>query len=220
MLLPVFFTAVSIVLISFGCGRDDPDPASDDQTDAHEEMADDNNVDIVNMSELSDEESFWRFMSEYCGMAYNGSLTTATEGFDLLEGDEQLIVHFRECSDDELRLPFHIESEPGQWDRSRTWVFFNHGSDGLELRHDHRHEDGTEEVNTWYGGDAVEGGEHWQRFVYPPRTEEVGEFMGWRVEIHPGDRYTYGTMRGDAWTFRVDFDLTSPVDPPPAPWGF
>ncbi len=165
-------------------------------------------------------QAFWSLLQEHCGQAFEGRLITAAPGFDMLDGSERLIVHFRQCSDFETRLPFHIEEGPDAWDRSRTWVFFNHGTDGLELRHDHRHQDGSEEENTWYGGSAIEGGERWQRFVYPPRTEEMGVFMGWRVEIHPGERYTYGTMRDDEWTFRVDFDLSKPVEPPPPPWGF
>lgn len=166
------------------------------------------------------QQQFWMRLSEHCGEAFEGRLHSSAPGFDLLDGHERVIVHFRSCSDFELRLPFHIETEPGVWDRSRTWVFFNHGADGLELRHDHRHEDGTEEESTWYGGEAVEGEASWQRFAYPPRIEELGVFAGWRVEIDPGSRYVYGTMRDDEWTFRVDFDLTRSVDPPPPPWGF
>ena len=166
------------------------------------------------------QQAFWENLALHCGKAYEGSLGKATEGFDLLEGDERVVVHFRSCSDFEMRLPFHIEQETGSSDRSRTWVFFNHGDSGLELRHDHREPDGREEEETWYGGHAIEGGENWQRFEYPPRTRELGMFMGWRVEIHPGNRFLYGTMRGEEWTFRVDFDLTRPVDPPPPPWGF
>jgi hypothetical protein len=166
------------------------------------------------------QDDFWVRLQAHCGEAFEGRLVTAAPGFDLLDGSERLVVHFRSCSDFESRLPFHIEEGPDAWDRSRTWVFFNHGADGLELRHDHRHQDGSEEDNTWYGGHAIEGGPYWQRFVYPPRTEEMGVFMGWRVEIHPDERFTYGTMRGDEWTFRVDFDLSQSVEAPPPPWGF
>jgi hypothetical protein len=35
----------------------------------------------------------------------------------------------------------------------------------------------------------------------------------------PGERYTYGTIRGGEWTWRVDFDLSRTVPAPPAPWG-
>lgn len=187
------------------------------------EAAEDTDVRSAYEAEVAEKENqaeFWSRLHTHCGEAFEGRLVTAAPGFDLLDGSERLIVHFRNCSDFETRLPFHIEEGPDAWDRSRTWVFFNHGADGLELRHDHRHQDGSEEENTWYGGDAMKGGAYWQRFIYPPRTEEMGVFMGWRVEIHPDERFTYGTMRDEEWTFRVDFDLSRSVEPPPPPWGF
>jgi hypothetical protein len=39
------------------------------------------------------------------------------------------------------------------------------------------------------------------------------------VEIMPGGRYTYGTIRDGEWVFRADFDLTAAVPAPVAPWG-
>ena len=43
----------------------------------------------------------------------------------------------------------------------------------------------------------------------------------WTVEMHPGERYVYALRReGTDRRFRIAFDLTNPVEPPPAPWGF
>lgn len=165
-------------------------------------------------------DQFFNNLAEHCGNAYEGHLVVDRPGDDMLEGDELLIAHFRECSDDEIRIPFHIEIAEGEWDRSRTWIITHH-TDSLEIRHDHRHEDGTEEENTMYGGFthiAPDGNRH--EFLYPPRTEEVGVPMGWRLEIEPGQRYTYGTMRDSEFTWRVDFDLSETTEAPPAPWGF
>jgi hypothetical protein len=138
----------------------------------------------------------------------------------MLTGTEELVVHFRGCGADTLRLPFHIEKEAeGTWDRSRTWVFMR-TAEGLELRHDHRHEDGTPDESTWYGGHTREAGTaNRQEFVFAERTAADGSLLGWRVEVVPGERYTYGTIRGGEWTWRVDFDLSRPVPAPPAPWG-
>ena len=219
----VYVSTSTVLLFLFlllnGCGEDQPNdigPAND----ASEDLVAGENELFESMAEPTSEQQFWSKLHEHCGLAFEGELVEAAEDVDLLDGSETIIVHFRSCTDFETRLPFHIETEPGTWDRSRTWVFFNHGEDGLELRHDHRNEDGSEEDDTWYGGDAIEGDRNWQRFVYPPRTEEVGKFMGWWVQIQPRERFTYSTMRGDEWTFRVDFDLTAPVEVPPPPWGF
>jgi hypothetical protein len=156
----------------------------------------------------------------HCGQAYPGRLTLEPPGDEMLTGTEQLVVHFRRCTPDRLELPFHIEKEAdGSWDRSRTWVFMR-GAEGLELRHDHRHADGTPEDNTWYGATtASPGTPHRQEFILADRRAPDGSPLGWRVEIVPGERYTYGTIRGAAWTWRVDFDLTRAVPAPPAPWG-
>jgi hypothetical protein len=165
-------------------------------------------------------DAFWSNLSRHCGSAYAGRLTLEPPGDEMLTGTEQLIVQFRECGADTLKLPFHIEQEATQtWDRSRTWVFMRTG-EGLELRHDHRREDGSPDEQTWYGGHTRdEGSANRQEFILAERRSADGSLLGWRVEIVPGERYTYGTIRGGEWTWRVDFDLSRTVPAPPAPWG-
>lgn len=171
-------------------------------------------------SSATPQEAFWANLQQQCGRAYRGGLTLEPPGDDMLTGTEELIVHFRECGADTLKLPFHIEREAERsWDRSRTWVFIR-GAEGLELRHDHRHADGTPEDDTWYGGHTREDGSAArQEFVFEARRAPDGSLLGWRVEVVPGERYTYGTIRGAEWTWRVDFDLRQEVAAPPAPWG-
>jgi hypothetical protein len=165
---------------------------------------------------------WWDRMAQHCGNAYPGGLTLAPEGDEMLRGDELLIVHFRECSDDELRLPFHIETGPGEWNRSRTWIF-TRTAEGIHLDHDHRQTDGAPDEVTHYGGHTIdEGTATRQVFIFTDYDDydPAGPHRGWRVDIEPNQRYTYGTFRGDDWRWRVDFDLSEPVDdPPPAPWG-
>jgi hypothetical protein len=167
---------------------------------------------------------FWNALATHCGQAFEGMRVVARDDRpDLLEGDEVLIVHFRECSDELLALPFHIGPPDGEWDRSRTWRF-TWAEDGqrLELRHDHRHPDGTPDLdNTLYGGLSIDGDGSVQRFLYTERTAEDGSPLGWQIEIVPGERYTYGTFSGENWTWRLDFDLATPLEAtPPAPWGY
>jgi hypothetical protein len=163
---------------------------------------------------------FFENLAAHCGNAYPGSLTLEPEGDEMLTGTELLIVHFRECDEDQLKLPFHIEIEDdATWDRSRTWIFTKH-DDRLEIRHDHRKPDGTDDDLTMYGGfSSGAGSAYLQEFQSVERSEETGEFRGWRIIIQPGERYTYGTIRDTTWTWRVDFDLADPIENPPAPWG-
>lgn len=165
-------------------------------------------------------DQFWAAMQQQCGRAYPGRLVLEPPGDEMLTGTEQLIVHWRECSDSVMRVPFHIELETARsWDRSRTWVYLRHVN-GLELRHDHRHDDGTPHERNWYGAGTPEAGEAgWQEFILTERTAADGSRLGWRVEIVPGERYTYGTIRGDEYSWRVDFDLSREIPAPPPPWG-
>lgn len=173
-------------------------------------------------SESNAATQFWQHLNQHCGQAYRGKRIIARDDRpDLLQGNERLIVHFRECGKDLLALPFHIGLADGSWDRSRTWRFSRKGEQ-LELRHDHRLYSGEpDETNTMYGGLSIgKGSAKQQQFLFTERTADNGAELGWRIEIEPGKRYTYGTFSGDSWTWRLDFDLTQPLDKlPPAPWG-
>jgi hypothetical protein len=41
----------------------------------------------------------------------------------------------------------------------------------------------------------------------------------WAMEIEPGRRFLYELRRPTGRVFQVEFDLRTPVTPPPAPWG-
>lgn len=155
-------------------------------------------------------DEFWNRLRALCESAAAGRVLQIPPGDTQLALDARLVVHFWECGETELRFPLHVDEN-----RSRTWVFIRH-ADHLELRHDHRNVDGTEEANTWYGATTVaEGTAARQEFV-TVRGETSG---GWAVEIVPGQRFTYGTIRNGAWRHHLQFDLTAPVAIPPRHWG-
>jgi hypothetical protein len=165
--------------------------------------------------------AFMANLAHHCGDAFPGRLALEPPGDDMLTGAERLLVHFRDCSPDEARIPFHVEIEgEDRWDRSRTWYVIRH-EDRLELRHDHRHPDGSESTRTWYGGSTMgEGTGQQQDFLSPERTEAAGVPVGWRIEIEPGRRYAYGTTYDGEYDWRVEFDLSRAVSGPvPLPWG-
>ena len=184
------------------------------------QKANDNAAEASTFDNQQPYEAFFDALALHCGNAYQGGLTTAPPGDDMITFEDILVVHFRECDEIVIKAPFHIQTvADGEWNRSRTWIFTKH-QDGLELRHDHRKPDGSEDEVTMYGGfqyGVNEAGV--QIFQSVPRTEESGIFRGWRIEIEPNVRYTYGTVRGDEWSWRIDFDLTTPIETPPAPWG-
>jgi hypothetical protein len=164
------------------------------------------------------QDEFWANMLELCGRAYAGEMIYGSP-VDTIFADRDLVMHVRTCSDREIRIPFHVGD-----DHSRTWVL-TRLPDGLRLKHDHRHEDGTEDEVTQYGGDTrAEGSARQQEFPADEFTAQLVPEAArnvWTIEIVPGQTFSYALRReGTDRRVRIDFDLTSEVETPPAPWGY
>lgn len=171
--------------------------------------------------QTSSQLEFMDNLAHHCGDTFPGRLALEPPGDGMLTGTEDLLVHFRYCDTDEVSIPFHVQIEDeDRWDRSRTWYIIRH-QDRLELRHDHRRADGDEHARTWYGGFSTADGTGFrQDFLSPERAQAAGVPVGWRIEIEPGRRYSYGTTYDGVYDWRVDFDLRAPLDgSPPLPWG-
>jgi hypothetical protein len=162
-------------------------------------------------------EPFWAALQPLCNQAFEGRLAEGTEASDGAMGKQRLVMHVRSCSPDEIRIPFHVGEN-----RSRTWVI-TRTANGLRLKHDHRHEDGTEEKLTQYGGDTRTIGEElsldFHADAHTASLLPAAATNIWTLAIEPGRTFTYGLRReGTERRFRVEFDLTKPVPAPPAPW--
>ena len=169
---------------------------------------------------------FFSNLQPYCGKAYAGRITAnqpVSTTPDPFEG-KALVMHVRGCDDPtrEIRIPFHVGD-----DHSRTWVLARTGS-GLRLKHDHRHQDGSPDAVTMYGGDTAVPGTM-QRQTFPVDAESVVMFQRegleasldntWAMELVPGKAFVYELSRPGGRLFRVEFDLTRPVPLPPPAWG-
>ncbi|WP_200797201.1 hypothetical protein [Microbulbifer donghaiensis] len=171
-------------------------------------------------------DSFLANIAEYCGKAYSGRVIVNEPSSSQPDpfADKTLIMHVRDCDHPtrQLRIPFHVGD-----DRSRTWVLTRTDS-GLQLKHDHRHEDGSEDKVTMYGGDTVDAGSA-TRQEFPVDQESIAMFQReglsastentWAMEIHPDKTFAYELTRPNGRKFRVEFDLGKPVATPPPPWG-
>jgi len=100
-------------------------------------------------------------------------------------------------------------------------------AEGLRLKHDHRHADGSEDELTQYGGDTIGPGsdrrqefpvDAFSRELFERTQRSVSTTNVWAMEIEPGRRFVYELARPGR-SFRAEFDLTRPIPPPPAPWG-
>jgi hypothetical protein len=163
-------------------------------------------------------DSYWENLQALCGKAFEGQLITHPEG-ELGFVGQRLVMHVRDCGPGRIRIPFMVGD-----DRSRTWVL-TRMADRIELKHDHRHEDGTPEDSTMYGGTSTNlGRANEQYFPADEQTRQVIEaaFSNvWVMRVYPGEKFTYGLWRlGTPRVFQVDFDLAREIEPPEAPWGW
>lgn len=168
-------------------------------------------------------DAFLARIAGHCGQAYAGAVISDTPATadDPFTG-RALVMHVRECSAGELKIPFHVGD-----DHSRTWVLTRTDT-GLRLKHDHRHEDGSPDAVTMYGGDSTAPGSL-VRQEFPVDAESIAMFERaglaaavtnvWAMEIEPGQRFLYELSRPGGRRFQVEFDLTTPVPAPPPPWG-
>ncbi|HVE70422.1 MAG TPA: hypothetical protein VNI54_03565 [Thermoanaerobaculia bacterium] len=151
-----------------------------------------------------------------CGKSYEGRMVEGTEASDKAIGEQRLVMHVRSCSASEMRIPFHVGEN-----RSRTWVV-TRTADGYRLKHDHRHEDGSEDRITQYGGDTRPGDDDlsldFHADAHTATLIPTAATNVWTMAIEPGKTFTYALRRANR-RFRVEFDLTRPVTPPPPPWG-
>ena len=174
--------------------------------------------------EATPADTFYQRIASLCGQSFAGRIvanTPASATPDPFDG-KTLVMQVRECSEGELRIPFHVGD-----DHSRTWVITRPGK-ALRLKHDHRHADGSADATTMYGGDTRDAGTA-QRQEFPVDSESVALFRAqgmqasllntWAMEITPGKNFVYELSRPGGRLFRVEFDLTRPVATPPAPWG-
>ena len=172
----------------------------------------------------SPQDVFFQRLTALCGQSFAGRVVidtpvpTAPDPF----AGKPLVMHVRKCSDQEIRIPFHVGH-----DRSRTWVITRQPA-GLRLKHDHRHADGSSDAVTMYGGDTAAAGTA-KRQEFPVDAESQTMFSRevrmvsntnvWAMEVEPAMSFVYELARPGGRMFRVEFDLTAAIAAPPPPWG-
>lgn len=166
--------------------------------------------------EKNEAQLFFEKLRTHCGKAYEGKLI-APENDDQF-GGKKLIMHVRVCEENSIRIPFFVGE-----DKSRTWVLtLNNNS--IQLKHDHRHRDGSEDEITMYGGTSTNHGqENLQTFPADQQTKKMIPAASsniWWIELDDNE-FTYNLRRlGTDRVFRVVFDLTKQIEIPEAPWGW
>jgi hypothetical protein len=159
---------------------------------------------------------FWETLKSHCGKAFEGKLVSP-ESDPRFAG--KLVMHVRACEDGRIRIPFFVGE-----DRSRTWVLTMDDAGLIQLKHDHRHEDGSEDQVTQYGGKASNTGAATTQFF--PADQFTANLLPaavgnvWWITVDDTS-FTYNLRRlGSPTLFSVRFDLTKSIEIPAAPWGW
>jgi hypothetical protein len=158
------------------------------------------------------QDAFFANLTELCGQTFEGKVVT-DDPVDADFRSQRLVMHVRDCSATEIRIPFHVGE-----DHSRTWVI-TRTPGGLTLKHDHRDPDGTTHTLHWYGGDTENAGtatrqefpvDGFSIALFNANNAAVSTTNVWAVEVNPGETYVYELARENR-LLRVSFDLTKPV---------
>ena len=138
---------------------------------------------------------FFASLKALCGARFEGAMTFPRTGQDDFAG-KRLVAHIASCSDAEIRVPFAVGAN-----RSRTWVF-SRIAGGLQLKHDHRHPDGTPDAITMYGGMAnAAGTPSRQSFPADAHTAQLIPAAAtnvWTVTLSPDGRTLTYHLERDA----------------------
>lgn len=164
-------------------------------------------------------DAFFSSIAQHCGKSFEGKVVVDNQPSPAF--DAKLVMFVRRCDEAELQIPFYVGGNA-----SRTWIIKKTGS-GLSLKHDHRHEDGSYDPVTMYGGHTIDAGyKQIQSFPVDQYSKEMFAEQGlpqsitntWQMYIYP-ESFSYRLVR-EGREFRVDFDLTQPIPVPAAPWGY
>lgn len=99
------------------------------------------------------QDAFFRQISALCDARFVGQSVFPEDPGDAWR-DKVLVAHIESCTADEIRIPFIVGD-----DHSRTWIL-RRVEGGIQLKHDHRHADGTPDKVTMYGGTTQSAGSH------------------------------------------------------------
>lgn len=164
-------------------------------------------------------DTFFQQLRALCGRAFEGQVAIDSPKAPGFEG--RVVMHVRKCTEQQIQIPLHVGEN-----RSRTWIITKTGS-GLQLKHDHRHKDGSHDEQTMYGGHTQDAG--WNQVQSFPADQYSKELFVkhaipqavdnvWQMLIYPNS-FSYRLLRPGR-EFRVNFDLSKSVALPPTAWGY
>lgn len=195
MVALLFFLSCSLLL---SCG-----PAGESKnTDKMEEGATEVMEDEQNTLKVY--QAFLSNLAERCGQSFVGKAVYPQDEDHEFYG-QPLLMTIALCEENQVHIPLQVGEN-----RSRTWML-EISEERLSLKHDHRHEDGTPEELTMYGGFASGDGTEWSQFF--PADEETAKMLPeaatnvWNMVIYPEEeKFEYILHRHGNLRFHAVFD--------------
>jgi hypothetical protein len=154
-------------------------------------------------------DAFMANLNQLCGQTHEGRLVT-TDPADADFAGKKLVMGPVACNGNEIKIPFAVGDN-----RTRTWVI-TRTNVGVRLKHIHRHDDGTEDRVSRYGGDTATAGtetrqefpaDEFSKLIFRSNKLERSVTNVWAVEAAPGKHFAYELRRPNRF-FRVEFALT------------
>src|SRR5690606_9680108 len=120
---------------------------------------------------------------------------------------KELRIFIQKAGKDSLRVPFWVGE-----DKSRTWLLTFQKKNGLLLKHDHRHADGSPDSVTMYGGYAKVGGtslsHSFPADAYTAQLIPAAATNEWTLQLSPNKKVlSYILKRDGQLRFQADFKL-------------
>lgn len=155
-------------------------------------------------------QGFFDHLQLLCGKTFSGKQVYRSHHGESW-ADRELVMYVRDCDPERLAIPFRVGD-----DYSRTWLFLVEEGH-LRFRHDHRYPDGRPEEETLYGGYADDNGTTFVQYFpaddYTARLIEDGGGNVWTVSIDENFTvFSYMLERDGEKRFRIDFDISKPLD--------
>ena len=166
-------------------------------------------LELMKPAGKENEKTFLNNLAGLCGKSFRGKETYTAPGRDSW-ANKDFVMHVTVCEEDKVYIPFHLGE-----DHSRTWMFIMEGQK-LRFRHDHRHEDGTPEELTMYGGYSDGTGTGFiQKFPaddYTLKLLDDNASREWRVILAEDlSTFTYQLLYNGKVVFSAEFDLNRPI---------
>ena len=162
------------------------------------------------------QKAFFQNLKQTCGHSYLGSVVESNES-DTAWRQAKIVIHTPPCEQDmsdEIRIPLHVGEN-----KSRTWII-SKTENGIRLKHDHRHADGSPDAVSMYGGDTADKGSKTQqsfpvddfsKTLFIENGLNVSVTNTWTISVVPNERLSYRLSRPGR-LFQVDFDLSKPLN--------